>query len=48
MEIRWWTPDELAAFEPSATEFFAPRRLVTLLAELLRDGPPATPVDTGR
>jgi len=48
MELRWWTQDELAAFAPTDIEYFAPRRLVPLLADLLRDGPPATPVDTGR
>ena len=48
MELRWWTQDELAAFAPTDLEYFAPRRLVPLLADLLRDGPPATPVDTGR
>lgn len=41
--MRWWTPAELAASD----ELFAPRRLPELLAELLRDGPPGTPVDVG-
>jgi 8-oxo-dGTP pyrophosphatase MutT (NUDIX family) len=41
--IRWWTPAELAA----SGELFAPRRLPELLAALLRDGPPAEPVDVG-
>ncbi len=27
MDIRWWTQDELAAFVPTETELFAPRRL---------------------
>ena len=48
MELRWWTQNELAAFAPTDLEYFAPRRLVHLLADLLRDGPPASPVDTGR
>lgn len=43
-ELRWWTLEELE----TATEVdFAPRRLPTLLRELLRDGPPAGPVDVG-
>jgi 8-oxo-dGTP pyrophosphatase MutT (NUDIX family) len=42
--LRWWTLDELDA----ATDVdFAPRRLPTLLRELLRDGPPSEPVDVG-
>ena len=47
MHIRWWTQDELSRFEPSPSEFFAPRRLPQLVAELLRDGPPRDPIDTG-
>jgi 8-oxo-dGTP pyrophosphatase MutT (NUDIX family) len=47
MRIRWWTQEELAAFEPTATELFAPRRLQALVADLLADGVPATPLDTG-
>jgi 8-oxo-dGTP diphosphatase len=43
-EVRWWTPDELAA----ATDVtFAPRRLPALLSRLLADGPPDEPLDTG-
>ena len=42
-ELRWWTPDELEAAE----ETFAPRRLPELVRALLRDGPPAEPVDVG-
>jgi 8-oxo-dGTP pyrophosphatase MutT (NUDIX family) len=41
--LRWWTLDELFA----STERFAPRRFPSLLAELLRDGPPSEPVDVG-
>jgi 8-oxo-dGTP pyrophosphatase MutT (NUDIX family) len=42
--LRWWTLDELEA----ATDVdFAPRRLPTLLRELLRDGRPSEPVDVG-
>jgi len=43
-EMRWWAPDELAG----ATSIrFAPRRLAELYRSLLRDGPPAAPIDTG-
>ena len=43
-ELRWWTPGELEA----ATDVeFAPRRLPSLLRELLRDGPPSEPLDVG-
>ena len=42
--IRWWTIEEILA----ATETrFGPRRLGMLLLELLRDGPPAEPLDVG-
>ena len=42
-ELRWWTPAEL----DEATETFAPRRLPELVRQLLRDGPPAEPIDAG-
>ena len=42
-EIRWWQIGEL---EPSGLRF-APRRLPELLRDLLRDGPPAEPIDVG-
>ena len=42
-EIRWWTPDEL----DEADALFAPSRLPQLVRTLLRDGPPAEPVDAG-
>jgi 8-oxo-dGTP pyrophosphatase MutT (NUDIX family) len=42
-ELRWWTPAEL----DEARETFAPRRLPELLRSLLRDGPPAEPIDVG-
>jgi TDG/mug DNA glycosylase family protein len=42
-EIRWWTREELA----TSDTVFAPRRLPALVAALLRDGPPAEPVDVG-
>lgn len=41
--VRWWTLEELE----TATARFAPHRLPLLLRELLRDGPPASPVDVG-
>jgi 8-oxo-dGTP pyrophosphatase MutT (NUDIX family) len=43
-ELRWWTLDEV---EAATDVVFAPRRLPTLLRELLREGPPAEPVDVG-
>jgi ADP-ribose pyrophosphatase YjhB (NUDIX family) len=42
-DVRWWTIDEIAASD----EAFAPTCLALLLRELLRDGPPAEPVDVG-
>lgn len=42
-DVRWWTIDEIAASD----EAFAPTCLAPLLRELLRDGPPAEPVDVG-
>lgn len=44
-EIRWWTLGEIEA--ATATTRFAPRRLAELLAGVLADGPPPSPVDTG-
>jgi ADP-ribose pyrophosphatase YjhB (NUDIX family) len=41
--IRWWTIGEIEQSE----ELFAPRRLAELLRTLLRDGPPAEPIDVG-
>jgi 8-oxo-dGTP pyrophosphatase MutT (NUDIX family) len=46
-QIRWWTQEELAAFDPTPTELFAPRRLQALVVALLADGVPPTPLDTG-
>lgn len=48
MHLRWWTEDELAAFVPTDTEVFAPRRLPRLFRALLVDGVPAMPIDVGR
>lgn len=42
-ELRWWHLDQLAAVDLH----FAPLALPTLLAELVTDGPPAHPIDTG-
>ena len=45
-ELRWWYLDDI---ESATTEgvWFSPRRLGGLLRQLLDDGPPATPLDTG-
>ena len=45
--IRWWTQDELGSFVPTETELFAPRRLPQLVAALLTDGVPTSPIETG-
>jgi 8-oxo-dGTP diphosphatase len=42
-EVRWWTIDEIEASD----ETFAPRGLGALLRDLLQNGPPAEPTDTG-
>lgn len=41
IEHRWWTVDELQ----KSTDTVYPSRLGWLLAALLRDGPPAAPID---
>ena len=43
-DVRWWTLEEL---EAATDVLFAPRRLPTLLRELLRDAPEVEPVDVG-
>jgi hypothetical protein len=43
-EIRWWT---LAELDEAREVTFAPRRLPAFLRGLLRDGPPAEPLDVG-
>ena len=43
--LRWWTLKELEEAAPET--IFAPRRLPELLRDLLRDGPPAEPIDAG-
>lgn len=40
---RWWSVDEIER----SNEVFAPRQLGQLLRALLRDGPPAEPLDAG-
>jgi ADP-ribose pyrophosphatase YjhB (NUDIX family) len=49
-EIRWWSLDELAEvsadLRPGQVRF-APRRLATLIRDLLDFGPPQAPIDTG-
>ena len=42
-DLRWWAIDEIEA----SRETFAPTRLAALLRELVRDGPPAEPIDVG-
>jgi len=42
-ELRWWSPADLDA----TTEVLSPRNLPELLRQLLRDGPPATPIEVG-
>jgi hypothetical protein len=42
-DIRWWTTDELE----TADDEFTPRSLPELVRRLMRDGPPAAPVDVG-
>jgi TDG/mug DNA glycosylase family protein len=41
---RWWSADEIA----TSDEEFAPRRLAELLAEIVANGPPNHPIETGR
>lgn len=42
---RWWSVDDIRSY--AGSDFFAPRRLAELLGRLLRDGPPAAPVQVG-
>ena len=42
VELRWWSPEELTNGPSDA--FFAPVHLPQLVADVLRDGPPDTPV----
>lgn len=43
-DVRWWSREEI---EATSGVIFAPRRLARFLGELLRDGPPAAPIDVG-
>ena len=43
LELRWWAPSELEASEA----LFAPRRLPSLLLELLARGVPGEPLEVG-
>jgi 8-oxo-dGTP diphosphatase len=45
-ELRWWTVAELVAAERDGM-LFAPRRLPDLVGALVREGPPAAPIDVG-
>ncbi len=42
-DVRWWTPEELAA----SREIHAPRRLPQLVMELRERGAPPAPIDAG-
>lgn len=42
-EFRWWTADEIDA----SAALFAPRRLGQYVEQLIREGPPTEPFDTG-
>jgi 8-oxo-dGTP pyrophosphatase MutT (NUDIX family) len=44
VEVRWWTPEELAATD----EVFGPRALPELVRRILHDGPPEQPLELGR
>ena len=46
-ELRWWTVAELLAAGGDDGLLFAPRRLPALVAALVREGPPAAPIDVG-
>jgi 8-oxo-dGTP pyrophosphatase MutT (NUDIX family) len=43
-EFRWWPIEEIVR----SKELFAPRRIGDLLLTLQRDGPPPSPVETGK
>lgn len=45
-ELRWWHVDEVERHD-AANVWFAPRRLGPLLRQLLTDGAPRHPIDTG-
>lgn len=45
LQFRWWRLEEI--LDPPTGTTFAPRRMGPLLQELLRDGPPPAPFDSG-
>jgi 8-oxo-dGTP pyrophosphatase MutT (NUDIX family) len=45
-ELRWWTVDELLDAARDGV-WFAPRELPVLVADLLANGPPPTPLELG-
>lgn len=45
-ELRWWSLPDIEAAARTGTRF-APQRLGPLLADLVTDGPPASPIVTG-
>ena len=47
MQMHWWAPAELLAYPTTRAEFFAPRQLPSLIADLVGSGPPASVIDTG-
>lgn len=46
-EIRWWTPEDVAAFAPTDALVTAPRRFAEIYRRLLDEGIPDHPVDAG-
>ena len=47
-ELRWWHLDEIdRTTDADDGVWFAPRRLGALLRDLITEGPPTTPIDTG-
>jgi ADP-ribose pyrophosphatase YjhB (NUDIX family) len=43
-DMRWWSRDEI---ERATDKIFSPTRLGALYGQLLHDGPPPVPIDTG-
>jgi 8-oxo-dGTP pyrophosphatase MutT (NUDIX family) len=46
-ETRWWSLDEIERATARRFVLFAPRRLAGFARQLLADGPPLQPLDTG-
>ena len=46
-ELRWWTPQDLLAASDCDDIVFAPRALPALVASLVSDGPPDSPLEVG-